>query len=73
MLDLVFAVCLLICVFMQLLSFRVPTNAVMTSRDLELCENCFAEATDSSEGTRQVFIIEDFSVLVNDLMAESSP
>jgi hypothetical protein len=63
MLDVVFAVCLIICVFIQLLSFRVPTNAVMTSRDLELCENCFAEgATDPSQGTRQVFIVEDCSV-----------
>jgi hypothetical protein len=58
MLDVGFAVCLITCVFMQLLNFRVQTDAVMTSRDLELCENYFAEeATDPSQGTRQVFII----------------
>lgn len=68
MFDVVFAVCLIICVFIQSLSFRVPTNEVMTYRDLEVCENCFAEATDSSLGTRQVHISEDF----DNLMAGSS-
>jgi hypothetical protein len=63
MLDVVFAVCLIICVCIQFLSFRVPTNAVMTSRDLELRENRFVEeAIVPSQGTRQVFIVEDFSV-----------
>lgn len=72
MFDVVFAVCLIICVFIKSLSFRVPTNEVMTCRDLELCENCFAEATDSFLGARLVHISEDFSALVDDLMAGSS-
>jgi hypothetical protein len=75
MLDVVFCslsdnLCLYIYIF---LSFRVPTNAVMTCRDLELCENCSVEETTAPpQGTRQVFIVYDFSVLVHDLTSERS-